>query len=176
MTDPAGNNDVAITTMYQTGYHWAILVPAAITLVIGLSMVIMFGGMSYDYSQGVAVLINDLARTPQLIIGIVGWPILLTGGVAMGLQLVKYQTTRITVTDYSVQWEAGLIGKLQDEIENRRIESVQPDQTILGRIFGWVGLGSYGSVLIRGVGRASVAFNAIPDHYAFRDAVQRQIR
>src|SRR5262245_37573049 len=55
-------------------------------------------------------------------------------------------TTEIAVTDQRVIWKCGLIRRDTIEINMRKVESVDVQQSVLGRLL------NYGTVIVRGMG------------------------
>ena len=74
-------------------------------------------------------------------------------------------TTEFTVTDHRVIVKRGLFSLHTIEIAHDKIESVDVDQTLLGRMLG------YGTVTIRGVGSSWDPIPQIADPIAFRNAI-----
>jgi uncharacterized membrane protein YdbT with pleckstrin-like domain len=81
-----------------------------------------------------------------------GWLFLLTGALAL-IALVAILrayfvrwSTEIAVTDRRIIFKRGLIRRHTVEMNMQKVESVDVDQTLLGRLF------NYGDVTVRGVG------------------------
>ena len=73
--------------------------------------------------------------------------------------------TEIVVTDPRVIYAHGFILRHSVEVHMDKIESVDVDQSILGRMF------DYGDVTIRGTGSTMEPFRAVDRHIAFRNEV-----
>jgi len=74
-------------------------------------------------------------------------------------------TTEIDVTDRRVVYKTGFIRRHTVEMNMDKIESVDVDQSILGRIF------DYGDIIIRGTGHGIEPLRGIDSPLAFRNAV-----
>jgi uncharacterized membrane protein YdbT with pleckstrin-like domain len=86
-----------------------------------------------------------------------------TAGVLLAITAwLKRFGTEIAVTDRRVIYKTGLIRRHTTEINMDKIESVDVDQSVLGRMFG------YGTVTIRGTGEAVEPLRDIADPIAFR--------
>jgi uncharacterized membrane protein YdbT with pleckstrin-like domain len=65
---------------------------------------------------------------------------------ALGFAYLKRASTEIAVTDRRIIFKRGLIRRHTVEMNMQKVESVDVDQTLLGRLF------NYGDVTVRGVG------------------------
>ena len=80
----------------------------------------------------------------------VGWVAALVFAVAAVIAFVRAWfrrwTTEIAVTDRRIIFKRGLIRRHTVEMNMQKVESVDVDQTLIGRLF------NYGNVTVRGVG------------------------
>jgi len=74
-------------------------------------------------------------------------------------------TTEIAVTDRRVILKRGLIRRHTIEMNMNKIESVDVDQTVLGRIFG------YGTIIVRGTGGSLEPIRNIRHPLTFRSHI-----
>ncbi|HXY89023.1 MAG TPA: PH domain-containing protein [Xanthobacteraceae bacterium] len=74
-------------------------------------------------------------------------------------------TTEIAVTDRRIVYKRGFIRRRTIEMNMDKVESVDVDQSVFGRIFG------YGDVLIRGTGVGFEPLQMIESPIEFRNAV-----
>jgi len=74
-------------------------------------------------------------------------------------------TTEIAVTDRRIIYKRGFIRRRTIEMNMDKVESVDVDQSVFGRIFG------YGDVLIRGTGVGFEPLQMIESPIEFRNAV-----
>jgi hypothetical protein len=87
------------------------------------------------------------------------------GGLTCLIVYVSLSATELGVTNRRVIAKIGVISRKAIEVRNDKIEGIQIDQPILGRIF------NFGSVTVRGSGQTEVPLHAISDPLAFRRAV-----
>lgn len=81
----------------------------------------------------------------------------------------RYRTSEFGVTNNRVLFKVGLIRRKSLETMLSKIEGIEVDQGILGRIF------NYGSIVIKGTGGTSNPFSQIDAPLDFRKKVQEQI-
>jgi uncharacterized membrane protein YdbT with pleckstrin-like domain len=108
--------------------HWIIYLPAAMLLAVALVALARAGN-----SQGMNwVPVAGMCATVGLLAGVSAW--------------IKRWTTEIDVTDRRIVYKRGLIRRHTVEMNMDKVESVDVDQTILGRFL------NFGNVTIRGTG------------------------
>jgi uncharacterized membrane protein YdbT with pleckstrin-like domain len=84
------------------------------------------------------------------------------------LPLIDRWTSEFAITNKRVIMKVGLIRRKALEMNLSKIESVNVDQTIMGRIFG------YGTVTIIGTGGTRESFHRISKPMEFRRVFQEQ--
>lgn len=77
---------------------------------------------------------------------------------------IKYKTTELAITNKRVIAKFGFISRRTIEINIQKIESIQVDQGILGRIF------NYGTLVVSGAGSPQAPIPGISDPIQFRKA------
>ncbi len=104
------------------------------------------------------------------------WGLHFIGAVFVGISLlgcffafIAYFTSEFGITNQRVVIKLGFIRRYSFENLLTRIESIEIDQSILGRFL------NYGSIRIRGVGGSGELFPAVPDPLLFRQKVQEQL-
>lgn len=98
------------------------------------------------------------------------WPVLFCltilllplGFLLLILALIKFLTTEMAVTSRRVIGKRGLISRHSLDLNHSRVESVQVNQGVFGRIF------KGGTVTVRGTGGTASLFSGIKDPYLFR--------
>ncbi|MBC7708934.1 MAG: PH domain-containing protein [Rhizobacter sp.] len=75
---------------------------------------------------------------------------------------IKYFTTELAITNKRVVAKFGLISRSTIEINLQKIESIQVNQGILGRIF------NYGSIVVSGAGNPQAPIPGISSPLQFR--------
>jgi uncharacterized membrane protein YdbT with pleckstrin-like domain len=104
------------------------------------------------YAHGLWVGLATLATAYLAFKWFVGWLFLVTGAlaviamIAFARGLFVRTTTEIAVTDKRIIFKRGFIRRHTVEMNMQKVESVDVDQTLFGRLF------NYGDVTVRGVG------------------------
>ena len=78
---------------------------------------------------------------------------------------VRRATTELAVTDHRVIYKTGLLARHTIEMNRDKVESVDVDQTLLGRILG------YGTIIVRGTGGSLEPIRMIGDPLTFRSYI-----
>jgi uncharacterized membrane protein YdbT with pleckstrin-like domain len=117
--------------VYETGLHWLIFGRAVLVLMVALALAI--GSL---YAPG------NTAPPLLLAAGIVA----LFGLILLLAALIRRAGTELAVTDQRVVYKRGIISRHTIEMNRAKVESVDVDQSLLGRILG------YGTVQLRGTG------------------------
>jgi uncharacterized membrane protein YdbT with pleckstrin-like domain len=110
--------------------HWSGYLKAILALIVGLCVLIWFW--------------RDGSQNTLLLLGAVGF-----GVAAAGLAVPTFISrfgTEIAVTDRHLISKTGFIQRHTTEISIYKVESVDVDQSMLGRVLG------YGDVTVRGTG------------------------
>jgi uncharacterized membrane protein YdbT with pleckstrin-like domain len=74
-------------------------------------------------------------------------------------------TTELAVTDHRVIFKRGIISRYTIEMARSKVESVDVEQSIGGRIF------NYGTILVRGTGGSLEPFPNIEDPLRLRSTI-----
>lgn len=93
------------------------------------------------------------------------WRSLLTLGL---LPLVEYRTSEFAVTNKRLIMKMGWLSRRVLELNLHKIESVNVDQPLLGRLLG------YGTITVIGTGGTRETFDRIAHPLSFRKAFQEQ--
>jgi uncharacterized membrane protein YdbT with pleckstrin-like domain len=99
---------------------------------------------------------------PRILIGVVLLPVFLLGLVVLLDVLITYKTTELAITNRRVIAKFGFIRRHTIEIDVRRVESVQVNQGILGRIF------DFGSIVLSGAGNPLAPIPGVSAPMTFR--------
>jgi uncharacterized membrane protein YdbT with pleckstrin-like domain len=91
---------------------------------------------------------------------------LLIGIVIFLVMMIRKWTTEIAVTNMRFVYKRGWISRQTEEMSLHRIEEVNLDQSIFGRIFG------YGKLRLSGTGVGTIMLPSIDDPLALRRAIQ----
>jgi len=124
------------------------------------------------YVQGLALLVVALAvlfiPLPEDMRFLVQFAAAAIGLLALALLFrawVEQVTTEIAVTNFRVIQKRGLIRRVTGEMNMDKVESVQVDQTIPGRIL------NYGTIAVRGTGSGIEGLKHIARPLALRSAI-----
>src|SRR5215212_980574 len=137
------------TVRFRTNVHWFVYLAAITALLIGG----VLGAWYYATDQTSLILL--LGPLVFVIIGVL---------LAIAAWLKRFGT-EIAVTDRRVIYKTGLIRRHTTEINMDKIESVDVDQSVMGRLFG------YGTVTIRGTGEVVKPLRDVADPIDFRNAI-----
>lgn len=141
------------TVAHQAHLHWLIFIRAIGFLIVAL-----------------VFLLGELTSRP-------GEPIIATAIVVVGCFFlllaaesglrawIRRVTTEFAVTDRRVIYKTGLFSRHTLEMNRSKVESVDVDQPLLGRIFG------YGTVVLRGTGSTFEPIYHIADPLTFRSHI-----
>jgi uncharacterized membrane protein YdbT with pleckstrin-like domain len=140
------------TVVYATKLHWLIYLQTILLLIACLII------------AGAALLTSDnQSITLALEIAAIIFAVL---AMATGLRaFIRRATTELAVTDHRVIYKSGLLSRHTIEMNRDKVESVDVDQSLLGRIFG------YGTVVVRGTGGSLEPMRNIGDPLTFRSHI-----
>lgn len=99
---------------------------------------------------------------PSLLLGLILLPFYGLGLLFWAVVIIKYLTTELAITNKRVIAKFGLISRSTVEINLQRIESIQVNQGIFGRIF------NYGSIIVSGAGSPQAPIPGISSPLQFR--------
>ena len=133
--------------LHRAYLHWLLYVPAFGTLVAGVVLLAL--GMTYG--GGVALVPGAAVGLAALYLWIVAW--------------IRRSTTELAVTDRRIIVKRGWIRRRTVEMNMDKVESVDVEQSILGRIF------NCGNVVVRGTGAGLEPIRAVEDPLTFRSFV-----
>jgi uncharacterized membrane protein YdbT with pleckstrin-like domain len=97
-------------------------------------------------------------------LGLVLLPALGLGLIFLILAYVRYRTTELAITTKRVIVKHGFIRRRTVEININKVESIQVDQELLGRIF------NFGTLIIAGAGNPQAPIAGISSPMEFRKA------
>jgi membrane protein YdbS with pleckstrin-like domain len=137
---------------FSTKLHWIIYLPGLLMLIPGVIVFLVSFGPKID--NNIRFVINSAAV------------ILLALAVALlFIGWFRRWTTEIAVTSRRIIYKRGFIWRKTKEIALDKVESVDVDQSILGRVLG------YGTLGIHGTGQAIEQLKAITAPITFRNHV-----
>ena len=98
-----------------------------------------------------------------IVLGILTIPLMI-GLVFLLVAYIRYKTTELAITTKRVIVKIGLIRRQTIELNLSKVESIQVDQSILGRVF------NYGSLVISGAGNPQAPIAGVSKPMEFRKA------
>jgi uncharacterized membrane protein YdbT with pleckstrin-like domain len=137
------------TIAFTSRIHWVAYVPALLLIALGIA------------AGTVASVVPDVSPAANA----VGVLALLFGVLNFISAWFTRWTTEIAVTSKRVIFKRGFIRRRTIEMNIDKVESVDVNQTILGRVLG------YGDVTIHGTGAGLEPLHAIDSPLEFRNAV-----
>jgi uncharacterized membrane protein YdbT with pleckstrin-like domain len=135
------------TIRYKGSVHWILYLPAIILTFVAATIVPLSSSMAWSYGWILATACLIIA----LLLGLRAW-------------FIRWMT-EIAVTDRRVIYARGFIQRHSVEVHMDKIESVDVDQSVLGRLF------DYGDVTIRGTGTTLEPLRDVDRPIAFRNQV-----
>jgi len=137
--------------LYSTNAHWIFYFPAILAWIVALALFVL-SRQSDIYSVMILSLFGSgLVALAALYWTVKGW--------------FHRFTTETDVTNLRVVHKTGFIKRRTFEMALDKVESVDVDQSILGRIL------NYGDVTIRGVGEGIETIKTIASPLAFRSSI-----
>jgi len=135
---------------HNASVHWIVYWPGA--LCVGLALVVFIWA----------------SFLPPNLVRLVHWlAALLTAGGAVFLvrEWFSWWTTEVAVTNLRVIYKTGLVQRRTNEMNMDKVESVQVDQSILGRLL------DFGTVVITGTGAGLEALDRIAQPIELRNSI-----
>jgi uncharacterized membrane protein YdbT with pleckstrin-like domain len=134
---------------YHTTVSWTVYTPALLLAICALASAV--AAASYSHVTVVGWFIAALFAIAAVVAFVPAW--------------FRRWTTEIAVTDRRVILKRGLIRRHTVEMNMNKIESVDVDQTLMGRLF------DYGNVSIRGTGSSFETLRMIDSPLKLRTTV-----
>jgi uncharacterized membrane protein YdbT with pleckstrin-like domain len=99
-----------------------------------------------------------------IVFGILGLPLFGLGLVLLAVAYVRYRSTELAITNLRVIAKFGFISRHTVEVNLDKVESVEVDQGVAGRLF------DYGTIYISGTGTHQAPIAKISRPMEFRNA------
>jgi uncharacterized membrane protein YdbT with pleckstrin-like domain len=137
------------TIVYATQLHWVVFLRTILLLIV--CVIVAGAAVSTSDNQNISLALAIAAIIFALL------------AVSAGLRaFIRRATTELAITDHRVIYKTGLLARHTVEMNRDKVESVDVDQTVSGRIFG------YGTIIVRGVGGSLEPIRNIGDPLTFR--------
>ncbi len=137
--------------LYSTNAHWIFYFPAILAWIVALVLFVLSRQTTVEGLVLLCLVAAGLVALAALFWTLNGW--------------FHRFTTETDVTNLRVVHKTGFIKRRTFEMALDKVESVDVDQTILGRIL------NYGDVTIRGVGEGIETIKTIASPLAFRSSI-----
>jgi uncharacterized membrane protein YdbT with pleckstrin-like domain len=141
------------TVVYETRLHWLIYLRAILALII------------CGFLIGGAVHVDGSSQSISLALWIAAAIFALLALSAGLVEFVRRATTELAITDRRVIYKTGLLSRHTLEMNRSKVESVDVNQTVLGRILG------YGTIVVRGTGGSLEPMRRMADPLTFRSQI-----
>ena len=119
------------TVVHESRLHPLIFLPALLLLAIAVALFVASLQFAGDVKIGL-----EAAAAIFAVFAIASWL----------RATIRRATTELAITDRRVIYKAGLLARHTLEMNRSKVESIDVDQSILGRIF------DYGDVIVKGTG------------------------
>jgi len=134
------------SVQYRTNPHWMIFIMPVIIMLLGVFL----------------TFINPL-------LNIVAYLMFAAGALSFLMSAITFKFTEYVITNLRFIKKFGFISRKTNGVPKDKIESVDTEQTVFGRMLG------FGSVIITGTGGTrEIVFN-IPEPFEFRTKLQQSI-
>ena len=135
---------------HVTRTHWLVYLPAIFLLLLGIVVLASSSYVSVDFAA-----VPQIGSAMLILLAAISWlP-----------AFVRRWTTELAVTNRRIVFKSGLFRRHTMEMNMSKVESVDVDQSVMGRIL------DYGTVTIRGTGGGIEPMRNIANPIAFRNRV-----
>jgi uncharacterized membrane protein YdbT with pleckstrin-like domain len=149
------------TVLYETRLHWIVMLRSIVQAVIAFALAV---GLLY-YALSATGVPDDqlhLMEGGAAVLAVLGIILLFAGS-------TRRNATEMAVTNHRVIIKVGLVGRRTVELLLSKIESIEVQETAVGRMLG------YGTIVLIGTGGTPEPFDRVAHPLEFRSMVQQQI-
>jgi uncharacterized membrane protein YdbT with pleckstrin-like domain len=137
--------------LYSTNAHWMFYLPAIAAWIVAIGFFALSRTMAYSTAEMLCLSLAAIAAVFALYKTFTAW--------------FHRWTTETDVTNFRIVHKTGFIKRRSFEMSLDKVESVDVNQSILGRIM------NYGDVTILGVGEGRETIRTIASPLAFRSSI-----
>jgi uncharacterized membrane protein YdbT with pleckstrin-like domain len=137
--------------LYSTNAHWIFFLPAIVGWVVAIALFVVSGMIPAGPMVLICMSLAAIAAIVALYKTATAW--------------FHRWTTETDVTNFRVVHKTGFVQRQTFEMSVDKVESVDVNQSILGRIL------NYGDVTVLGVGEGGKTLDTIASPLAFRNAI-----
>ena len=138
------------TVVHESRLHPLIFLPALLLLALAIALLVASMQFTGDVKIGL-----QAAAAIFAVFAIASW----------ARAAIRRATTELAITDRRVIYKAGLLARHTLEMNRSKVESIDVDQSILGRLLG------YGTIIVRGTGGSLAPIRMISDPLTFRSHI-----
>ena len=143
------------TLLHKSKLHWLIYLPVLPLLAVFVVGAALYLGMEHGGANADPAVLPSALMAAGAVGAVVAWL----------RAWMRRVSTELAVTDRRVIFKRGLVRRHTVEMNMDKVESVDVDQSILGRLF------NYGDVTVRGTGASIEPLRMIGDPLALRSRV-----
>ncbi len=137
--------------LYSTNEHWMFFLPAIAAWIVAVVFLVLSRMVTADALMLVCLALAAVAGLAALYWTVTAW--------------FHRWTTETDITNMRVVHKTGFIKRRTFEMRLDKVESIDVNQSILGRLM------NYGDITIQGVGEGSQTISTIASPLAFRNAI-----
>ena len=149
------------TVVYETRLHWIVmlghLIAGCVLALPGLFL-LLYAFESKD-TQASDVHVMEFGGIALIVIGLL----------TILIGMARRNATEMAVTNHRVVVKTGLAGRRTTEMLLNKVESIEVNETAMGRAMG------YGTIVIIGTGGTPEPFHKMAHPLQFRSQVQQQV-
>jgi uncharacterized membrane protein YdbT with pleckstrin-like domain len=138
--------------VYETTLHYLIYFRAAVAALVCIALLIASAAIT-DRPNVILALEIAAALTALLALG------------AWLRAFIRRATTELAITDHRIIYKTGLLSRHTLEMNRGKVESVDVDQSLLGRVL------NFGTIVVRGTGGSLEPIRNIADPLTFRSRI-----
>ena len=139
------------TVLYSTNEHWVFFLPAIAAWIVAVAFLALWYLLAIDALTLVCLAVAAVAGLAALYWTATAW--------------FQRWTTESDITTMRVVHKTGFIKRRTFEMSLNKVESVDVNQSLLGRLM------NYGDVTIQGVGEGTQTISTIASPLGFRNAI-----
>lgn len=139
--------------IYEAKLHWAMFITPVFLIMLGLWFLVL------SFAGGERTISCLCFALPIILLGVLS-------GILSG---VSYATSEFVLTNKKVTAKAGFIRRQSIELLLNKVESVNVDQSVMGRML------DYGTIIVTGSGGVKTPFKNIEDPIQLKNQIQSQI-
>ncbi len=147
------------TLGYFARPHWVIFMTPVLAFIVALLLIIFGPGLVLSGMRWFGFYTYEFAAIICFLFGLI----------AFARSYIYYKTSEFGITDKRILMKTGWIQRNTLDMFLDKVEAVQVDQSVLGRIL------DYGTLIIVGTGGTADPFYTVPNPLGFRHKVQQQI-